>query len=304
MERIMDGNGMRRGLVAVLLLVSAATANAQKVEYVYVTKAISYLQTSATDVVVDPAPPSPGYGGPYWFWADVEGQNLESIAPPTFSGPVNPAISGWYNGGVLKYNQRDEKWRAGRPGNDFGAPTFDNLNSNFGNGTYSFSLLATGVSLSLAGDLYGNTPKFTLTGGTWSGGIYVIDVAKPLTLTTNAYAGYGTHVDDFITAWLEGGPSEVRLHSRDGGSNVVTLDVPAFTMVSGRTYRAGAAFGAISDEKAIAGLDGALAFASYNNELFFTISAVPELSTLFQSLLGTALLGGWLGRQRARSRSR
>lgn len=307
MQPVSTRKSIRRGFVAVSLLV-VASAYAQTVEYVYVTKAISFVQTSPTDVAVDPKLPGPGYGGPYWFWADVQGQNIESIAAPTFSGPVSQAISGWYNGGKLKYNQNDGKWRAGLPGNDFGAPTLGNLNSNFGNGVYSFSLLNTSVSLNLAGDLYGNTPKFTLTGGAWSGGTYVVDVTNAVTLTTNAYAGYGTHVDDFISVWADGPPgsglSEARLHSRDGGPNFVTLVIPPLTLVSGQTYRAGGAFGAISDEKSVPGLGAALAFASYNNELYFTISAVPEPTTLLQTLIGTGLLGAWLGRRRGRLHSR
>jgi hypothetical protein len=39
--------------------------------------------------MINPAPPSPTFGGPYGFSADVDGQDISSITAPRVSGPIS-----------------------------------------------------------------------------------------------------------------------------------------------------------------------------------------------------------------------
>ncbi len=54
------------------LLALSTAVPAQTVTYVTVKKTLEYLQTSATDVIPDPTPPGPLYGGAFGFQVNVE----------------------------------------------------------------------------------------------------------------------------------------------------------------------------------------------------------------------------------------
>jgi len=279
-------------------------AQAQELREIFLGKTISNLQTGAGAVGVDPRPPGPDYGGPYWFWADiVAGPDLGAITTPSFSGPLRtdlPGLQAWYNGGKLSYNERDRAWEAGTNGNDWGGPTQDALNFLFPNGTYSFNFAAQDLSLTLAGGFPGLAPLFSVSGGVWSGGRYVFDVADTLTLTTNVWPGYGHHADDAISVWI-GDAFALTFASQDPGANQLTLVLPPHSLQSGRGYVAGGDFAALSDSKPIPGFPGAMAYAFYQQETYFEVVAVPEPATSVQAVAGLLLLGGLIQRRRARA---
>jgi len=76
-------------LCTLFSLLAVTHASAQSIEFVTVGKHIEYVQTSATDVTVNPRPPGPGYGGAYGFNVNVAGENIAGITAPTFTGPIN-----------------------------------------------------------------------------------------------------------------------------------------------------------------------------------------------------------------------
>ena len=144
---------------------------AQTVESVLIAKSVTYVQTSATSVVV------PGYGGPYVMSIEVNGQNIASITPPIASGPVNQAGFCCWNGGQLSYQASEQGWRLGT-GGGYGALSQAILDGTFGNGLYTVTVNGVSVPLNLTGNAYPGPPLVTLTGGAWSGGKYVVDPAQ------------------------------------------------------------------------------------------------------------------------------
>ncbi len=255
----------------------APDANAQ-VQRIIVSKGIEHTQTSATGVAITPVT-NPCHGCPYSFGANVEGTNLASLTPPVVSGPVNAAaIPSFWHGGQLLYNTSDGSWRLGYPNaDDWSSATAAERNSLFGNGTYTFTVNGATVALNLTGDAYPNTPYVTLTGGSWAGGKYEIDPGRPLTITTNAFAAYGSHPEDAIALAVEGVGETLQFHSASPNSNTVTITVPANTFVAGREYAGWAAFIAAVDVRPHASFPGSLNAAIYTSSTGFRIKAVAPV---------------------------
>jgi hypothetical protein len=278
------------GLIFALCLASASESFAQSISYVTVSKSIQYVQTSATNIQVDPKPQGANYGGPYGFGVDVEGQNISGIAAPKFSGPVS-GVGSWYNNGNLAYNAAEGYWGAGPNGNDWGSPTLGDLNSKFGSGTYTVSVNGASIPLQLTGDAYPNAPLLTLTGGAWSNGKYVIDPSKPLTITTNEFTAYGSHINDVMGV---GTDQFNKIQGSDIGpaTKFLTVTIPANTFVNGQDYGAGAMFSAVVDLKTNPALSGSYISARYGVNTEIIISAVtpvaaPPALTVAKSGTGT-----------------
>ncbi|APV51908.1 hypothetical protein BWI17_20870 [Betaproteobacteria bacterium GR16-43] len=244
------------------------------VEYVTVRKTTEYSQTSATDVVVNPQPLGPLYGGPYGFAVNVEGTNIAGIPMPTTSGPYNlAAIGSFFNNGKLVYNTGDAAWRLGVNGNDWGSPNKADLDSKFPNGTYTVVVNGQTVAVNLAGDKYPVRPRLILSGGVWANGKYVVDPARPLTLTTDPFAEYGQNVNGVMVIGVEGVGRLVQGRDVTPSPNVQTFTVPAGTFVAGQEYFAGASFQAVVDLKPNAGLPGSYNSARYESNTGITIKA-------------------------------
>lgn len=273
------------------------TSHAAIDPYVVVGKGISNIQTSTSSVQVDPAPQSPTYGGAYGFSVNVHDTN--SIPAPVVSGPMLVSEP-FFNGGALIYNNTESFWRLGYPNaNDWGSPTLGDLNAHFGSGVYTVSVNGTPISLNLTGDAYPNTPMVTLSGGTWSGGKYVIDVTNALTITTNAFSAYGAHSDDLIDLSVEGVIDVSQFHSTTPGANFLSITLPAFTFTSGQDYNSYTGFVAIVDSNSIGAPAGKFNAAFYAVSTSFTISAVPEPVAMWQMASGLVLIGlGSIARKR------
>ncbi len=276
------------GLMFALCAVPMSAAFAQSVEFVTVSKAISYVQTSATNVIVDPRPPGPAYGGSYWFGVEVVGQNLSGITPPTFSGPINTgALGSWYNTGKLIYNPGDSAWKAGSPfANNWGSPTQSDLTSKFGSGTYTITVQGTSVSLQLNGAAYPNIPVMTLSGGTWSGGKYLLDTDKPLTITTNPFTAYGSTPNALISidTYLPGVGTAQLFSAIPAlpfpvvpGTNTATYTVPAGTFAGGQEYPIEIGFQSVVDIKPNASLPGSTNIALFNTWTTATLVATKPV---------------------------
>ena len=271
---------MRHALIGKAILVlcavsfgAALDASAQ-VGSVVVNKGYAYLQGSR-GVILDPV--SNNFG----FDADVNGTAIGGITPPTVSGPINTtAVGAYHNNGVLVFSPADRGWRYGSTGGDFGTSSLALLDAAFGSGTYTFTVNGITVPLSLTGNAYPNAPVMTLTGGSWVNDRYLVDPSQPITITTNDFTAYGTHVDDLICiaafvpgftlpfanvapfgcAWTQAR----QFASNVPGSKRLSYTIPANTLIPGQEYLVIAGFQAIVDRQPRAGLPNSANVATYS----------------------------------------
>ena len=256
-------------------MAAASESLAQTIQQVNVIKYQEHLQTSPTAVAPRPVT-SPCKDCPYGFLAWVAGQNLASLQPPVLYGPVDTNAIGaaFWKGGQLGYNATKGNWRLGAPTfDDWTSPTLADLESKFGNGVYTMSVNGVVLSLNLSGNAYPNIPLITLTGGSWANGKYVIDVDKPLTVTTSAFTGYGSHVDDAIVIEVVGISRALQFHFQTPGPNTLSITVPANSFTAGQEYEISAQFGAAVDVHGDAGLPGSLNAAVYQTSTSVMVKA-------------------------------
>lgn len=245
------------------------------VEFVVVGKDINYLQTGASTVVVNPEPVSDYYGGPYGFSANVQGQNMQLLAAPTLTPPTgtpNTLADPFYS--TLFLDEWDEpEWNYG-PTYNWGDTTQAGIDQRFPNGTYTFAVDGVSVPLSLTGNAYPNTPQLTLSGGTWINGKYAMDAAHALTVTTNAFTSYGSHVDDLIDLWVNDTGVEV-FRSSGATAKSATFTMPANTLPTDWITEVGAGFAAIISKSAA--LDGVYAAAYYEKSVELEVHILPKI---------------------------
>ena len=253
-------------LAFAFVLMASGEAPAQ-IHSIVISKGIEYVQTAAARV--DPSPT----GNLYSFGADVNGTpggpGIGGIAAPILTGPINSAALGAiHNNGRLVYRPGDNGWRWGLNADDAGYATAAQRDGLFGNGTYNLQVNGTTVSLNLTGNAYPNVPQVTLSGGAWIGGKYVIDTDRALTLATNEFTAYGTHVDDLVCLGLVGGqftlpfesiapfgcdfagvPTARNFARTAPGARTASITIPANTLRDGQEYFVVASFQAIVDDK-------------------------------------------------------
>jgi len=268
---------------AIVLAAVPVPADAQ-VSLVQVRKSVRYTQTSETRVALRPT-------ASHWFQADVDGTDIGGIAPPSVAGPFNVAALGArHNNGVLVFNPVDNGWRWGADGKDFNTTSKEELDRLFPNGTYTFTVNGTSVPLALAGDAYPNAPVFTLEGGRWAGGAYVVDPSRPLTITTNRFAGYGTHRNSIICLFFRGPgyvpagvtsitscPLFLQRSSETPDRDFSTVTLPAGTLRANEEYTLIGSFGAITDARTVAGLPGSTNTARYLTATTVTLKTITPV---------------------------
>ena len=270
-------------LASLALLLGVATESLAQVSQVTVRKTARYVQTSPTDVV-------PSLTGTYSFLASVDGTSLSGMAPPTISGPfATGELESQHNNGTMVYSTAGNSWRWGTNANEYHATSRSELERLFPSGTYTFSLAGTSVALGLSGEAYPAPPVFTLSGGSWSNGSYVVDPAKPLTITTNAFAGYGTHANDVICVFLRGPgysvpagvlttcPLYLQTASTVPSPNFVSVVIPANTLTASGEYTLTASFNAIVDIRPNAALPGSNNNARYLSATTVFVKAVTPV---------------------------
>jgi hypothetical protein len=256
-----------RALLLLILLAASSEAFTQ-VTRVYLRKGIGNLQTGPATTV-----PTAGF-----FNADVDGVNIGGIIPPVVTGPFNlGALGAQHNDGRLVYNPGDNGWRWGTGGVDFFTNSIATVNSLFGDGTYTFAVNGTAVPLTLSGAVYPVTPVITLSGGRWTDdGYYRLDQDQALTVTTNAFVGYGTHRNSVICSFFRGAgflipfqnvitecPGFLQRSSETPNQNFLTYTVPASAFIPGEDYQLLTSFNAIVDSRTVAALPGASNTARY-----------------------------------------
>lgn len=275
----------------------------------------SYTQTSDSNVSLD----SPGGfsnggpGGPVEFHVEVKGTNIGAIVPPTVSGPFSATVTGtsWFDNGTLHHESpSSNSWRLGNPHPNWYEATLSALNSNFGDGVYTLNVNGSNFGLNYSGTIIPDTvPLLAVTGGSWSNGNYVIAANQTLTITTNAYTGYGSHLDDGVGTFVDGpSPSFTgvadsgQLHSTTPGQNFSSLTIAANTLVAGQRYLGGAQFLALTDNKLVSSLPNSFNFAANRNETDFKIVVVSAVPVPPATLLFGSGLLGLVGMRRHKSR--
>jgi hypothetical protein len=300
-------------LLAASALLAVCSASAQVADLVTVEKLVEYVQTSASAPSLDT--------NPYRFDVAITSltdANVSGFTPtPSVTLSAGSAATGnttVYNGGLLVHN--DGEWRYGSDGAGGGGygsnfALQSTLHSQFTNNTYGVTVEGHSYTLDLNGATNdqgyfpGFIPTVTMTGGSWIGGKYVIDVSQELTITTNSF-------DLFHTTGI-GGLINIDLDLDDGGSSIVlsriapasfasnietdlgittaTLTIAANTLTAGMDIEGAASFHRIvSQDTSRAGV---FAVAWWGNETDFTIStisAIPEPST-YAAFAGLGALG-------------
>jgi hypothetical protein len=280
-------------LLASLLACGAAFAQVQSLQ---VRKIARYVQSDATTAVTRTSS--------HALDALVDGPNIGGIPAPTIGGPFNVgALGARHNNGVMVYNAPEGGWRWGTSANDYRAASQGELDGLFPNGTYTFNLAgASPVSLRLNGDVYPNAPQGTLEGGTWSDGKYLVDPSKGLTVTTNAYTGYGSHRNDTICIFLRGPgftspqatvpscPGTLLVASTSPGRNVASLAIAPGSLLPDQEYTIVMSFSAIVDSvSGVSGLPGATGTARY---ISATIVRVKTTTPVFPMTVNTRIENG------------
>lgn len=275
-------NPMTRALKisASVLLVPALAGSllAGPVNFIFLAKEIEYQQTSATKVSTIPSD-----WLPYGFTAEVEGEDRASVSllspKPTLKLPPNSRFQKIYN---LKPalglgEDDDDGWNFGYVGKDefdnWGTRTKSELDSAFPNGNYIFTVQGKTINLSLPRDTYPTAPKLILSGGRWAGGAYRIKANRALTVNSGTYAGYGTHLNDYLGLDMENDTTGDDVFEQGqvakklaGGPPVakgksIIRKVPANKLKAGNTYYIYATYTAIVSQSTA--LPGATAIGSY-----------------------------------------
>lgn len=177
-------------------------------EMVYLSKGRLYTQSSATSVKL-----ADSEALPYSFWADVDagsGSKVRATSAKLTPAPriTLPGTSTFKTATgqtpALGLGEDDDSgWNFGYVGQDYfdnwESPTKSQIDAYFPPGDYVFSIQGKRFALKLPPDSYPQAPVITLSGGSWSGGVYRIRANKTLTIGTGTYSAYGTHVNDGIS---------------------------------------------------------------------------------------------------------
>lgn len=280
---------LRKSALALLVSSLAGPLVAGPVKFIFLSKNIENEQTSANKVSV-----LPSTWLPYGFAAEVDGEDRSSVALlnpiPTIKLPPNSKFKATHKSEpALGLGQdSDDGWNFGFAGKD----EFDNWGSSskakndslFPNGNYIFTVEGKTINLSLPRDSYPTAPKLVLSGGRWAKGAYRIKTNQVLTINSGTYAGYGTHLNDYLGLDMENDATGNGVFDQGqvakklaGGPPVsknkfIIRTVPANTLKAGTTYYVSTTYSAIVSQSTA--LPGATAIGSY--EVSTEVKVVAE----------------------------
>lgn len=294
-------NKLKLVAAAVLLALSGGTANAANTDVlrVLVGNNIQYQQTSATQTTIDNSG-----SGAYTFSADVQGNNF-SPAPgngPILTGPI-AAGAPFTSGNYLYFNTSNNPnfntvYGIDPNDNGYSFTSQAALEAVFPQGIYTLGNGSNiSVPLNLHGDLYpATTPLVTITGGTWSNGVYLVDPNQAITITSNAFAEYNSSsgLAGHIGLSLQAPNASTQLFNIEQISNSnpndqISYTIAANTLAAGQTYYGNVNFATVVDLQPNSLLPNSLNAAFYSLDTGFVISAVPIPAAAW--LLLSAVMG-------------
>lgn len=290
-----------------LILGLASISQAQTVNSIFIGKGVANVQTDDTTVTPNNIV-TPTNGGAYSFGISVTGPDLGAPTLTLAAGSTHASeYPDAYNLGVLGYNTDDASWQYGDPNyNNWGATSAATIDTLFATGDYTVSspdfadvTLTLGTALANISNVVSTTPTFSLTGGTWSGGVYLVDPTQQVTITTNAFTGFSSNLDGHIGFYIfNNGPAgavyeEDRFYSDDNGANnFISYTINPNTLVSGQTYTVEAGFSGVTDLDTTLGTGPTAPLVGAYMEVAtsFQLQAVPEPST-YAAIAGALVLG-------------
>lgn len=202
---------------------------------------------------------------------------------------TDPNWSTFYNGGNLGFHQAEQAWNLGAPNfNNFGSMSAMQRNQLFANGIYQFTVNGTTLNMNLQpppppavpGQPPLAAPMFTLTGGAWINGKYVIDTSQELTITSSPFHGFssGAGVDAVIQFQIQGpGVAHEDFYFRSddpAAPHSVSYTVPANTLPSGADIEVNANFVLLSHTSVGDFHPGSVAAAFFGASTTMTIGVV------------------------------
>lgn len=220
-------------------------------------KQAAYVQTG-------PATTAPQATEPFQFSAGVDGGTATNPAPPnTLVLPNNAGTRTLTFGG----EGGGQGWQI-----EQSFATQAAMDAAFPNGTYVLNLGGRATSVPLTGDLYPNVPVATITGGTWSNGVLMLDRASPVTVTINFTQNYlagrsrlGIYIDASSGQGTDLGTEN------DFTASTLTLTVPANSLSAGGVYQLN-----MEANRAITfdttSVPGATVIGAYSNRVQVTIN--------------------------------
>lgn len=274
-------------LIAMMTVAAARATPVPTVSFVLVGKEHHYTQTNTSTLVENAT-------GTWVFTTQVEGSNLSGY-PATFTSP-----GGTGSTGVMTYVSGDNQWKTTASFDGAGAPGQALLDGAYNNGTYHITVDGATIAPVLDGNLYPNTPLATVSAGTWSGNVLLINPGQALTITTNAFAGWS---NDHVGIEVNGSAYSNNIETFT--ADTLELTIPAGVFVTGQTYTVDLNFDKITNGlQAITGtsssvLNGGSLAELYTATTQFTIQVIPEPSTFAMIFGGVALAGAvWQRRRR------
>lgn len=296
----------------------AVVTSAQTLTSVSVYRSAENVQTDATTVAINPAPVSATYGGPFGWGISVEGTGLSAPRVSAMPGATNNSTLNptQHNNGTLGYS--DGAWQYGSPNfNNIGFPGTGagalDRNARFPTGVYTIEIPGfSDVSLNYqhsSVDL--NSPTFTLSGGLWSGGVYLIDPTQTLTITSSSHnaflsgnvnGGIGFAVVDSGDNAIAGGSMRYRSDASPGADSI-SYTINPHTLTAGSDYTLIGLFRYITDQNSTNGSFNTAHFDAVTSLTISAVSAIPEPST-YAALAGLGALGLALWRRRRQAQTR
>jgi hypothetical protein len=178
----------------------------------------------------------------------------------------------------LVFNPGDSQWEFGVFYTNITA-----LNTDYPNGSYTFTSGGNSTSFNLAGDLYTNVPigSFSLT-GVWSGNVYKIMPGQDLTITTNTISGFspGSFRVGIDANPVNFGASSIKYDSLPSlTSDQGNIIIPAAELGGGDIWDVELQFNAFS-ELTNPGLNGGTDVAIYTMRTSFETALIMGLLSL------------------------
>lgn len=265
-------NPTRTFVASLLALAFVAVASAQTLTGYGVIKTYSVTQTSSGAPVAG--------SDPYSLSSYVFGSGLTGTYSFTAPGGSAQDLTIAGNGASADFSSGNYT-------------TSGALNTAYAEGVYNMALPningapQSAALPSFTGDAFPNSP--TITSGTWSGGMLLIDPTQNFSLTFGALSGFSS--DDSIKLQIDGIGTNYFANT-----SVTSFTIDALTLTAGQTYSASLRFNNnfIDYGTTIGGANGNSGFTT---ETVFQIQAIPEPST-YAAILGSLVLAGVVVRRR------